>query len=160
MFNANQVSDWFLVKHSSEMQTDDANDEYLTQMKLHKLLYYAQGVNLALFSEKLFSDDLLAWKHGPVVREVYERFKGKREIGEVISDEELENYEKISDDLDNRMVLEVVYETFSGYSAAKLRSMTHEETPWIEAYAKSSGDDVISISTIKTYFENNIIEKQ
>ncbi|MGH2116562.1 Panacea domain-containing protein [Aerococcus sp. L_32] len=159
MYTANQVSDWFLVKHSSEMQTDDANDEYLTQMKLHKLLYYAQGVNLALFSEKLFSEDLLAWRHGPVVREVYERFKGQREIGEEISDEELENYEEISDDLDNRMVLEVVYETFGGYSAAKLRNMTHEETPWIEAYESRNENDVISESTIKTYFENHIVEK-
>lgn len=159
MYTASQVSDWFLVKHSSEMQTDDANDEYLTQMKLHKLLYYAQGVNLALFSEKLFSEDLLAWRHGPVVREVYERFKGQREIGEEISDEELENYEEISDDLDNRMVLEVVYETFGGYSAAKLRNMTHEETPWIEAYESRNENDVISESTIKTYFENHIVEK-
>lgn len=141
------------------MQIDDANDEYLTQMKLHKLLYYTQGVYLALFAEKLFSEDLLAWRHGPVVREVYERFKGQREIGEVVSDEELDNYEKISDDLDNRMVLEAVNETFGKFSAAELRNMTHEETPWIEAYENSSGSDIISESTIKTYFENNIIEK-
>ena len=42
------------------------------QMKLQKLLYFAQGHHLADFGELLFREDIEAWKYGPVVRVVYE----------------------------------------------------------------------------------------
>lgn len=157
-YSASKIADWFLVRHSSTMQRDEAVDEYLTQMKLHKLLYYAQGVYLALFSKRLFNDDILAWQHGPVVRDIYDRFKGSRELDENITDDEMKNYEKILEDTNRNMVLEVVYETYSSYSAGQLRNMTHEEDPWKEAWGKSNGDDIISDESIKEYFKENIVE--
>jgi uncharacterized phage-associated protein len=54
----------------------------LTNLKLQKLLYCAYGVHLALFSEKLFNDQIQAWKLGPVVPIIYQEFKdcGKKTI--------------------------------------------------------------------------------
>ena len=46
----------------------------LTNLKLQKLLYCAYGVHLALFSEKLFNDQIQAWKLGPVVPIIYQEF--------------------------------------------------------------------------------------
>ncbi|PZL71703.1 hypothetical protein CI088_11930 [Enterococcus plantarum] len=158
MWNANKVANWFLVRHSSEMQRDEAVDENLTQMKLHKLMYYAQGVNLAVFSNRLFDEDLLAWKHGPVVRSVYDRFQGLKELDVTVDDEQLENYEEIANDSNSRMVLEAVYEQYGGFSAGQLRNMTHSEKPWIEA--RDSGEDspILDDDTIEQYFKENIVE--
>lgn len=158
MWDTGQVSNWFLVRHSSEMQRDEAVDEKLTQMKLHKLMYYAQGVNLAVFSERLFGDEILAWKYGPVVRSVYDRFKGQRELSNVIDDCELDDYEKISADENTNMVLEAVYDKFGGYSAGQLRNMTHNEAPWIEAYNEGRGSSSMDDKLIEEYFKENVVE--
>lgn len=158
MWSANEVANWFLVRHSSEMQRDEAVDENLTQMKLHKLMYYAQGVFLALFSQRLFDEELLAWKHGPVVRSIYDRFQGQKELAEQIDTEQMADYEKIADDSNSRMALEAVYEQFASFSAGQLRNMTHEEKPWKEAWANGEGSSTINDGTIKEYFKDNIVE--
>lgn len=158
MWSADQVANWFLVQHSSEMQTDEAVDDNLTQMKLHKLMYYAQGVNLALFSSRLFDEDLLAWTHGPVVRSVYDRFQGQKELDNIIDENELADYSTISNDSNSYMVLKAVYDQFGKYTAGSLRNMTHNEAPWIEAINSRSGSDVISDTTIENYFKENIVE--
>ncbi len=44
--------------------------ELISNLKLQKLLYYAQGFHLALYDKLLFSEDIEAWQHGPVVRDV------------------------------------------------------------------------------------------
>lgn len=158
MWSAIQVVNWFLVRHSSQMQRDEAVDENLTQMKIHKLMYYAQGVNLAISSKRLFDEELLAWKHGPVVRSVYDKYQGTKELDSEITAEQLEDYLKIAEDPNSRMILEVVYEQFGSYSAGQLRNMTHEETPWKEAWQKSEGSSQINDDTIAQYFKENIVE--
>lgn len=45
-------------------------------MKLQKLFYCAQGGHVAAHGTKLFSEKIVAWTHGPVVREVYFETKG------------------------------------------------------------------------------------
>src|SRR5690348_4499790 len=45
----------------------------LTNLRLHKLLYYAQAWSLVLRESELFSDDLQAWRCGPVVPAVYHK---------------------------------------------------------------------------------------
>lgn len=44
--------------------------ETVDQMKLHKLLYFAQRESMALTGEPLFSGALQGWKYGPVSIEV------------------------------------------------------------------------------------------
>ena len=45
--------------------------EQITQMKLHKLLYYAAGWHLGFTGEPLFDEDIEAWQYGPVVPSIY-----------------------------------------------------------------------------------------
>ena len=46
-----------------------------SKYKLQKLLYYTQGFHLAIYGVPLFEEKLIAWEHGPVVKEVYDKFK-------------------------------------------------------------------------------------
>ncbi|KJV77587.1 hypothetical protein RHORCCE3_2148 [Rickettsia hoogstraalii str. RCCE3] len=55
------VANYFLVLVDRE-----AGDS-ITQLKLQKLIYFAQGIYLALFDKVLFEEEIKAWKHGPVV---------------------------------------------------------------------------------------------
>lgn len=161
MWTANQVADWFLVKHSSVMERDGAIDEQLTQMKIHKLLYYAQGVYLALFNTRLFDEELLAWQHGPVVRSIYDRFHKDGAQINISNDEKeqlINDFDDISKNENSNMVLVAVYEKFGQYSASQLRNMTHLESPWKNAWGETQGHSVISDEDIRSYFIENIVE--
>lgn len=52
--------------------TEIEND--LTEMKLHKLLYFCQKRHYENFGEWLFADDFEGWVHGPVNKKVRNNF--------------------------------------------------------------------------------------
>ena len=53
----------------------EAEDAEVSNLELQKLLYYAQGHHLAERGTPLFDDEIQAWSHGPVVKDVYHRLK-------------------------------------------------------------------------------------
>ena len=147
--SALQVAKWFLAHNRIAMNEEGA--EYISNLKLQKLLYYAQGTFLAMKGEKLFPEKILAWQHGPVVDEVYSYYKGNGASG-IKFDEDFE----ISDFTDEEnQILTDVYDIFGQYSAWKLRNMTHAETPWQETLP----NDEISPASIQNYFKRNYVEK-
>ncbi len=101
----------------------------ITQMHLHKLLYYAQGWSLASRGHRLFNEAIEAWAHGPVVASVYPVFADYR--SEAISPREARD--GLSLKHDERAVVESVWQRYRRYSAWQLREMTHREQPWREA---------------------------
>ena len=54
----------------------------MTNLQLNKLLYYAQGCSIQRTGMPLFPEVIEAWKHGPVVSDVYHTYKvcGKNPI--------------------------------------------------------------------------------
>lgn len=150
MYTAMQIAKWFLAENKIRMFEGDS--EYLTHLKLQKLLYYAQGCYLAIKDEApLFEEDILAWQHGPVVNEVYQEFKscGSEPI---VFDEE---YDTAEIDAETQAILKEVFDVFGQYSAWKLRQMTHEETPW----KITPPNEVIDPQIIKEYFKKEYIEE-
>lgn len=151
-FTALDIAKWFLVRNHAEVR--EFESESLTHLKLQKLLYYAQGVHLAYTENELFSDELLAWEHGPVAPRVYDVFKGNRDIDFEPEDEDLEVFAKIQEDENTRNVLEVVYDHYGKYSAWHLRNMTHDERPWLE----TDKNDIIDKNLIKDYFDEEVLD--
>ncbi|RMD63362.1 MAG: DUF4065 domain-containing protein, partial [Planctomycetota bacterium] len=92
--------------------------ELITNLRLQKLLYYAQGWSLALRGEPLFDETLEAWKHGPVAPSVYHIFKthGKQSIpqGEARKDSPLLSEE-------DKAFIKSVWRRYRRYSALELR---------------------------------------
>jgi uncharacterized phage-associated protein len=130
---------------------DPADGEYelISHMKLQKLIYYCQGFHLALCDKPLFHERIEAWKHGPVCPDLYHNLKylGSLPIM-VIADCAF----SLTDS--EKEIVRLVYDKYGQYSAAKLRKMTHEESPWKDAAQSSS----ISEDAIKDFFvENHII---
>ncbi|MGA7027993.1 MAG: type II toxin-antitoxin system antitoxin SocA domain-containing protein, partial [Candidatus Acidiferrales bacterium] len=69
MISCSDVARYFLA-----LVDEDAGDS-LSNLKLQKLVYYAQGFHLALYGEPLFPEVIRAWRHGPVVPELYHALK-------------------------------------------------------------------------------------
>ncbi|OQY42717.1 MAG: hypothetical protein B6240_13665 [Desulfobacteraceae bacterium 4572_87] len=53
---------------------DEEAGDLISNLKLQKLVYYAQGFYLALYDEPLFNEPIEAWTHGPVIRELYRSY--------------------------------------------------------------------------------------
>lgn len=147
-YKALDIAKWFLWYNNKVIMSDEDAD-YISNLKLQKLLYYAQGSFLALKDQLLFGEDLLAWEHGPVVSEVYQEYKKYHSNGIPFEGEYINNIDKADEEL-----LKEVYRVFGKYSAWGLREMTHNETPWKE----TKRNEVISVDLIKEYFKNNYVE--
>lgn len=149
MYSAKEVSIWFLGETRKRVEIEDA--EFLTNMKLQKLLYYAQGCFLGIYGTCLFSENIIAWKRGPVVEEVYNTYKHFLSKG---IDEPEANY---LTDINNKHaeLLTEVYNVFGKYSAWKLHQMISDEKPWKE----TEYGNVINTELIKSHFLENYIAK-
>ena len=62
------IAKWFIA-------WAEAEEEELSNLKLQKLLYYAQGHHLAERHAPVFTEPIQAWSHGPVVPPVYHEYK-------------------------------------------------------------------------------------
>ncbi len=142
------VAKWFLQRNNTEMKLRDS--EYISHLKLQKLLYYAQGIFSGIHGDPLFNEKIWAWAHGPVVNEVYQEYKdyGSRGI-----DKDCQPTEEYSIQEEN--ALEMAYENFGQYSAWMLRNMTHNERPWKETPI----NDVIPFTLIRDFFKEEYIEE-
>jgi uncharacterized phage-associated protein len=118
--SAQNVARWILL-------FSEEHGDALTNLRLQKLLYYAQAWHLALHNKPLFSEEVEAWIYGPVVPIVYRKYKRYRNMP-ITCDEELPA-------LPNRAVsfLREILEVFGGYSSYQLERMTHNEKPWKKA---------------------------
>ena len=160
MQSVNSIEDLFSV--SEEMlrvidyifiQLDE-----VTPLMLQKILYFIQGVNLALYGSPIFQEDCEAWLHGPVYQEVYELFRNFKY--NPIDDARFALLEGASDKLteNEKKVIDLVVNTFGMYSGKTLERITHKETPWIEA-RNGYGDSVrssepLSKDSIKAYYSD------
>lgn len=145
MLTCHDVAKYFLSLADSEA------GDLISNLKLQKLIYYAQGFHLAIFDEPLFDERIEAWTHGPVVPDLYHAYKGYGSDAIPCPDEiDLDKYS-----IAHRELLDEVYKVFGQFSAWKLRNMTHEESPWVNA-APYQG--VISHEDMKEYFKTQIVD--
>jgi uncharacterized phage-associated protein len=126
----------------------------LSNLKLQKLLYYCQGYYFALQNDNpLFEDNIEAWKYGPVIGNVYRHFKkfGDLDIDIQVSRDDFS-------DLDNVQLstIALVWKYLGEYRASTLVDMTHQESPWLNAWFFNDNDKTIYQEEIRDYFQKNI----
>jgi uncharacterized phage-associated protein len=126
----------------------DERDTEFTMLKLQKLLYYGQGICLAVLGRPLFGEQIKAWAYGPVVPEI--RY--------VYTDEGLlprpEDLDLLEVDPQVRAILDRVYSEYGGYAAWALAMKTHEERPWAETPQNS----VIDRDRIGAFFSERLAQ--
>lgn len=139
-FAGTAVASWF-VEHVADDPEQD-----LTPLKLQKLIYLAHSLYLHRFRVPLVEEPIQAWKDGPVVKPVYGAYKNFEDAPITPSHRGLtprvwpEEAEQTFAD---------IWTCFGGYSALKLRSITHEAGPWKELWTPSSRNVIIPNDAIR-----------
>ena len=133
-----------------------------THLKLEKLVYLCYAEYLCKEKKKLFDDKIYAYKFGPVVESVFERYK-KSGSNYVEDDKKTEDETKrklpirsriivAEDGVDKLFSINETLEKYGKYSASFLVSITHKESsPWTKAGAGTSQYQEISDDLILKY---------
>ena len=123
------------------------DDSPMTNLKIQKLLYYAQAWYLVNYQVKLFPDRIEAWDFGPVVPSVYGEYKKyiNKPIDFRPSGKEGGPFTQQED-----RYLREFYNVFGGLSSTVLVSMSHSERPWLEASKKK--DRTISTEVMRDFY--------
>ena len=127
---------------------DEEAGDSISNLKLQKLLYYAQGFHLAMFDKPLFHEAIKKWVHGPVVPQVYHIYKEYGSGPIPVTAVPLEDYEESV-----REFLDEVFTVYGQFSATKLRNMTHGEPPWLQ----TADNEVISHDLMKQFFKTLVV---
>lgn len=146
-YTAKDIAKWMILHNQTFV--DNGSADLISNLKLQKLLYYAQGVFLAANDKPLFDDDIVAWQYGPVVENVYQKYKKFGSNG--IECDKSEAMPIISPE--DACLLSEVMDEFGKYSAIGLMYMTHSETPW----RTTDRSEVISKDKIKRYFKEHYV---
>ena len=136
-----------IAKYILSLGDIDAGD-VISNLKLQKLLYYAQGFNLAVNKSPLFDDEIRAWTHGPVVPNVYREYKDIGSSAIMLAPD----FTPPELNADAMSLVNEVYNVYGQYSAWKLRDMTHEEPPWVNAYGIAPRT-LITLEAMESYFK-------
>lgn len=137
------------------LNTANNDGDLISHLKLQKLLYYAQAWYLVNYSTPLFREPIEAWELGPVIKSVYSEFK-KFKSAPII----YKTTNKESEIFTKKQItyLNEFYDIFSKYTAHELVNMTHNESPWKEAFDKKASE--IPISVIKEYYTKVLKERK
>ncbi|WP_204103939.1 MULTISPECIES: type II toxin-antitoxin system antitoxin SocA domain-containing protein [Spirulina sp. CCY15215] len=146
MVSARDVAEYFLALADND---NGSSGELISNLKLQKLLYYAQGLYLALFDRPLFPEQIESWIHGPVVPEIYYYYK-QYGSGSLPFPENFD-YSKFDDE--TKEVLEEVYEVYGQFSAWKLRNLAHNEPP----SKNTSPGSEIPLDSLKEHFKTQLV---
>lgn len=167
------VAKYFLLLNqrlNDSIKKEDDNEEEnffkttpdpITHLKMQKLVYYAQGLHLTYFNRVLFEEEIQAWPHGPVVKELYNILNNQLKNHE--SSDLMLCFENIKeDDLslneEEREIIKITFNEYGQYSASALRNKTHKESPWLNAFEKKKSNP-IEIKDIKDFFDKQRIEE-
>lgn len=140
-----------------------ANMEDITPLALQKILYYIEGFSLALLDKNILSTSCEAWIHGPVYREIYERFCYYQY--HPIEKEEFSEYAKLENlNAEEVKLIEQVINSFGCYSGKVLENMTHTTIPWINARkdveTTERSNQLITEAEMKNFFKKVCLEYQ
>lgn len=120
----------------------------VTNLKLQKLLYFVQGVHLIMHDKEAFPDEIIAWKYGPVVKDVYYEYAicGANHIIP------MDKNEKIVLSIRLKKAVNFVLDDLLKYSDVALVKETKKEgSPWSQV----SLNEEIDTKDIFEYFLKN-----
>lgn len=135
----------------------EKNGKHMDEMRMHKLMYFAQRESLMYNKEPLFDATFYGWKYGPVLKEVRNQFK---------KDLNLEELTKLKDSVsDNtKKILESVFDRYGSLSSWKLSALSHEEFSWKMARSglnyEDNGNVPLSLNAMKVDAQRELVSRR
>ena len=127
-------------------------DDPMTNARLNKFLYFAQGHSLARLGTPLFDDDIEAWRYGPVIKEIYNTFRtyGKNPIQTTSGSYSIELFTS-----EQLTLLNDVIAKYNHSSTGRLMDLGHEKDgPWDKTYSECAPDCIIQTDCMRLWFED------
>lgn len=141
MAKPNSVASYLIDLSSNEPEND------LTNLKLQKILFYAQAESLVEGNVPILDGQVEAWTYGPVVRETYDWLRGCGGYP-ITSFDVVIDYSELDDH--QRHFLDRVWNTYGKFSPGFLVKKTHEDgSPWSQVY-RDYANNVIPEDLIRT----------
>jgi uncharacterized phage-associated protein len=152
---ANTVADYFLALANE-------CEEPITNMKLNILVYYVQAWSLAVFDRPLFTEEIEAWVHGPVLQSVYDTYRQFRWTPIITGDLDLGKIEQLYS-LEQRELLNDITEVYFPKTTYALEQLTQSEDPWIAARAELApyepSNNIITHESMRNYYAKMLTMK-
>lgn len=115
----------------------------IDEMKLHKLMYFAQRESFIQMNEPLFDATFYGWKYGPILKEIRSAYKDGTFSS--ISPKKFVN--------DCSIILERIFSDYSEKDSWSLSRLTHGELSWknsrIGIPEEANSDNPMCIDDIK-----------
>ncbi|MBF0457317.1 MAG: SocA family protein [Nitrospirae bacterium] len=146
MYSCFDIADYFLSKAADD-------EELLSNLKLQKLMYYAQGLYLVTNKQPLFNEDIEAWTYGPVVPSLYNKYKDYG-AGGIPAPTDFD-YNRIN--RQDSEFLNEIYEVFGQFSASRLKELSHNDICWKNAYEKGA-KTIISHDDMTEYLKKYLVD--
>ena len=119
------------------------NNEKIDEMKLHKLMYFAQRESLIATGEPLFQADFYGWRFGPVLKELRTPYR-ENGFDTGLADEEM------GEDI---AVLDLIFREYAPKDAWSLSRLSHGEICWRRSRKgiapDESSDNLIPLEDIR-----------
>ncbi len=119
----------YIIHKSIDLANEKNDDQYYCDIyKLHKLLYYSQGIHLARYCVPLFREKIEAWDCGPIIEGLV-RIKhhyGYDPITKYVkSDFTIPHYQ--------REILNYVVNRYGHLTREEIVNLSKEDQTWIDA---------------------------
>ena len=159
-YSAIQIANHFIERGINE-------NVKITLIHLLKLTYISHGVHMALRDSKgLFTEQVEAWKYGPVIPSVFFAFRHHVTFNHatfnITIPESPDRYKSIEDaeDID---ILNLIWGKYAACTGPQLIEVTHQKgTPWHDIWYKEDGQyrrsAVIPNEKIKAYYHEMLLD--
>lgn len=136
MTNALVVAKYILFKGREKGIKD------ISPLKLQKLIFLAYENNVKSFKKPLFDGDFEVWRHGPVLKEIYNQYK---KYGSEIIDETIENNFKLNNE--SKRIIDKTLDDYGFLSAWSLVEETHKPTG-VWYFKMENGENIIGYNDV------------
>lgn len=137
-YNASEVAEYIIARCHQK-------HEAISNLKLQKILYFVQAQFIVKLGVPCFDNIMQAWNYGPVVPDVYRKYRGYGNTNIPSFGGKKFHFEK-----DEQRTLDATIDRASEYAASQLVEIAHNQCPWIDAYKKA--DRIITPESIKKFF--------
>lgn len=145
-----EIAKYFIFKGNN-------SEKYgVTNMKLHKLLYFAQGFHLAIFNKPLFFEGIYMYEYGPHIESVDNAYK--KYTYNTIPEEYNDDF---SFKQETRLFLDDIWNIFKLYTPKVLEEIITNDEPWKRArknlFLYERPTEPLDLNFTKEYFKKEYI---
>lgn len=135
------------------IEKSNSENGSLTPMQLIKLTYLSHGWMLGFEGRPLLSEQVEAWKYGPVLPDLYKVIKHFRSSPvDIVSLKAGDS--SIADDEKAMHAINEVYRVYGHLDGISLSTLTHKkDTPWDKVWTQNGSWSSISNDIIESHFK-------